>query len=140
MRKAKQKSFVDSITGLCGVTVAGSRNSWNVMLAVTYREKDGTEQFSEGAVRVYPGEFPPDERTGCDNLPRHPRRYDAPSMFNRDAARHMRDQILIAMNSGRPVYILTQFGIEAIYATRDFGWQAKVPTKYKVRARRKVTA
>jgi len=130
--KGKPNAFVDNVIGLCGVHVTGGRDSWNVMLAVSYRDTDGTEKFTEGAVRSSTLHF---DQPSADQ--RASRNMYALIMGNREAARHERDQVLMAMNQGRPVYVQTETGVETIYALRDFGWQQKLPTKYKVRARRK---
>jgi hypothetical protein len=140
MKHSQKKNFIDSVTGLCSVVVVGERDSWNVMLTVTYRDKDGTEKHTDGAIRSYRGHFTSDQPAPgvCDNTPSGPRLMYAPLMGNRDFARHERDQVLIHMNSGLPVYILSEFGVEALYALRDFAWQGRTPAKYRVKAQRKV--
>jgi hypothetical protein len=140
MKHTQKKHFIDSVTGICGVDVVGERDSWNVMLTVTYRDKDGTEKHTDGAVRSYRGHFTSDQPAPgvCDNAPSGPQLMYAPLMANRDVARHERDQVQMHMNGGLPVYIQLEYGIEALYALRDFAWQGRTPAKYKVKARRKV--
>jgi hypothetical protein len=56
MKHSQKKNFIDSITGLCSVDVVGERDSWNVMLTVTYRDKDETEKHTGETVPVGPGD------------------------------------------------------------------------------------
>jgi hypothetical protein len=129
--RGAKKCFVNKIIGLCGVDVVGNRNAWDVMMTVVYRD-GGKEKVTEGSVRSYPGYFNANGPWNSgDSVP------TAAMIPNRDAARRERDNVLVHMNSGDPVFILTFVGIEAIYAARDFGWHGKTPARLKVRARRK---
>ncbi len=59
---------------------------------------------------------------------------------SRDKARHKRDLILFAMQSGGPIWVQLDPNntnrIGKLYARRDFGWTMG-PKRFKVKARRK---
>jgi hypothetical protein len=62
------------------------------------------------------------------------------SAESRDKARHKRDQILLAMQSGEPIWVQLDPNntdrTGKLYARRDFGWTIG-PKRFRVKARRK---
>jgi hypothetical protein len=123
------KSFVDSITGRCSVHIEGAKGSWTVSMTVTYHDKNRSNNFTEGNVRAYLAASPWTRKEG------QPHEF---SRFNdRESARREHERVLTRMNDGDPVYVETLYGIAPLYAVRDFDWKVPIPSRLKVRARRK---